>query len=129
MEEAFRALLTGYAPLTDLVAQRIVWNHLPQDTTRPAVVMFKISGAPGHTMQGSDGLEGARVQIDVQALALNGVANSAWAIKRAIIAKLDGYRDATFGGIFLESERQSSGKPGTVLYHLVSMDFAVWASA
>jgi hypothetical protein len=125
LEEALRALLIGYAPLTALVSTRMVWNHLPQDTTRPAVVMFKISGAAGYTTEGPDGLESSRVQIDVQALTVS----SMWAIRDVIIAKLSGHKDSTFRGIFLLSERQSSEKPGTDLYHIVSMDFEVWASA
>ena len=121
MEEALRALLTGYAPLTALVSTRIYWNEIPQAATDPAVVLYKITGAEGYTMQGTDGLDSSQVQIDVRALTVI----SAWAVSRAIKTKLAGFRDASFGGVFLLSERQSSEKPATTLYHRVSMDFAV----
>jgi len=129
MEEALRALLTSYAPLTALVAQRIFWNAIPQDAVDPAVVMYRITGGPGYTMAGPDNLQSATVQIDVRATSVA----SAWAVSRAIKAKLSGFRGVqggvTFGGIFISGERQSSEKPGTTLYHRVSTDFDIWASA
>lgn len=131
MEAALRALLVGYAPLANLVggpsAPRIVWNHLPQATARPAIVLYKVSGAPGITMQGSDGLTGSIVQIDVQALTVT----SMWAIRDQVLALLHGYRDATFPGIFANSERQDSDKlTGTdTLVHRASLDFDVWAAS
>lgn len=125
MEEALRALLTGYAPLTALVAQRIYWNAIPQDADDPCVVLYKITGAPGYTMRGGDGLLGAIVQADVRATSVT----SMWAVSRALAARLSGYKDASFRGIFLRSDRQSSEKPGTTLYHRSSQDFDVWYAA
>jgi len=126
LESALRALLASYAPLTALVGgsgtPRIVWNHLPQETTDPAVVLYKVSGARGHTFEAPDRLSQNVVQIDVRALTVN----SMWAVRDAIVAKLDGHRDTAFRGIFLRSERQTSEKPGTVLYHRASLDFEVW---
>ncbi len=127
MEADLRALLTGSAPLIALVpAARIVWNHLPQATVRPAIVLFRIAGAPGITMQGSDGLLGAIVQIDVQALTVT----SMWAIRDALVTLLHGHKDANFGGIFLQSDQQDSEQlTGGGLIHRASLDFSVWASA
>lgn len=129
MEAALRALLTSYAPLTALVggaAPRIVWNHLPQATQRPAVVLYKITGTEGLTHSGPDGLASNIVQIDVQALTVT----SMWAIRDAIIAKLHGYSDATFQKIQHDSERQSAEeKAGGGLIHRSSLDFSVWATA
>lgn len=126
MEQEFRAILVAHAPLTALVGQRIVWNHLPQKTTRPAVVLYRVAGAPGLTMQGSDGLTGATVQIDVQALTVT----SMWAVRDALVARLHGHRDATFRGIFQQAERQTSEElTGGGLVHRASLDFAVWATA
>lgn len=128
MESALRALLIGYAPLTALVpAARIVWNHLPQATVRPAIVLYKVAGTPGITMQGSDGLTGSIVQIDVQAHTVA----SMWAIRDQVLALLHGHRDATFPGIFSNSERQDSDAlagAGT-LVHRSSIDFDVWSLA
>jgi hypothetical protein len=131
MESALRALLTSYAPLTSLVGgsstPRIVWNHLPQATTRPAVVLFKVTGAEGLTHGGPDGLSGNIVQVDIQALTVT----SMWAIRDAIIAKLHGYSDATFGLIRHDSERQSAEELAGAgsLIHRASLDFTVWADA
>lgn len=126
MEAAFRLLLAGHAPLTALVpAARIVWNHLPQATTRPAIVLFRITGALGIHMQGSDGLLGATVQVDVQALTVA----SMWDIRSAIIPRLHGYRDETLRGVFVTNERQTSEELAGVLIHRASLDFDVWARA
>ena len=126
MESSLRALLTGCAPLTALVSTRIVWNHLPQDTTRPAVALYRITGAEGLAHDGPDGLASHIVQIDVQALTVT----SMWAIRDAIIAKLHGYKDSTFRLIRHDSEDQSSEElAGGSLIHRARLDFTVWATA
>jgi hypothetical protein len=122
METALRTLLIGNGTIAGLVGTRIVWNHLPQSTADPAVVLYKITGAEGHTFQGRDGMQESIVQVDVRALTVA----SMWQVRDAIIARLDGYRDADFAGIFLRSERQSAEKPGAVLYHRSSLDFDVF---
>lgn len=127
MESALRALLAGYAPLTALVSTRIYWNAMPQAVTRPAVVLYKISGAEGLTHGGPDGLTGNIVQIDVQAITVT----SMWAIRDAIIARLHGYSDANFGLIRHDGERQSAEELAGAgsLIHRASLDFAVWSAA
>lgn len=127
MEAALRALLIGYGPLTALVpAGRIVWNHLPQATTRPAIVLYRVAGAPGLHMQGSDALVGAVVQIDAQALTVN----SMWAIRDVLTTLLHGYRGGEFQGISLRSERQDSDElTGGGLVHRSSLDVDVWWAA
>jgi hypothetical protein len=125
MEAALRALLTGAGSLTDLVpASRIVWNHLPQATTRPAIVLYRINGAQGLTMRGGDGLTESIVQIDVQALSVS----SMWAIRDQLVELLHGHRDETFQAIFQESERQTGeDQTGGGLIHRASLDFTVWS--
>lgn len=135
MEEALRALLAGYAPLTALVGTNagpnpgagpsIYWGEFPQGVKDPAVALYKITGGEGHHLQGPDGLFNGTVQIDVRAVKVSEM----WAISRAIRAKLDGYSDDHFRGIFHRGDRQSSEKPGTTLYHRSSQDFDVWFSA
>lgn len=139
MEEALRALLAGYAPLTALVGANngphpgagpsIYWSAIPQGANDPAVVLYLISGAPTYHMQGASALEGKRVQIDVRATSQSSV----WAISRAIKDRLSGFKgsegDIDFGGIFLDSERQGSEQPKNTLYFTVSMDFLVWSKA
>jgi hypothetical protein len=128
MEAALRALLIGYAPLTALVpAARIVWNHLPQATARPAIVLYKITGAEGLTHSGPDRLASNIVQIDVQATKVTDM----WAIRDALIAKLHGYKDAMFPLIEKQAERQSAEELAGAgdLIHRASLDFSVWYSA
>lgn len=128
MEAELRALLTGHGALTALVpAARIVWNHLPQGTQRPAIVLYRISGGPGIHMQGSDGLINARVQIDVQATSVS----SMWAIRDALVSLLHGHRGNDFQAISLLSERQDSDQAagGGGLIHRSSLDFDVWAAS
>lgn len=125
MEANLRALLIGHAPLTALVpAARIVWNYLPQNTQRPAIVLFKIAGTPGLVLEGSDGLAASVVQIDVQATGVS----SMWAIRDVLLALLHGHRDAAFDGIFLRTERQDSEElTGGTIFHRASLDLDIWA--
>jgi hypothetical protein len=125
MEEDLRALLTADGTITAHVAQRIVWNHLPQKTQRPAIALYRVSGAPGITMAGGDGLTGSIAQIDVQALTVV----SMWEIRAAVVALLHGHRDASFAGIFLQSERQDSEQVTEGMVHRASLDFEVWHRA
>lgn len=129
MQSALRSLLTGDATLAALVSTRIYWNAIPQDAADPCVVLYKITGAPGVHMQGSDGLESSIVQIDVRALTVT----SMWAVRDAIITKLHAFSgqqgSVLFRGIFLRDERQTSEKPGTVLYHRASLDFDIWSKS
>lgn len=125
MESALRALLAAHTPVADIVGDRIVWNHLPQDVERPAIVLYRVAGAPGIHMQGSDVLTGATVQIDIQAHTVTEM----WAIRSAVLALLHGHRDAQLIGIFASSERQTSEDLVGVLIHRCSLDFEVWATA
>lgn len=125
MEAALRALLVGYAPLTALVGTRIFWSAYPQGAADPAVRLTKVAGAPGYHMQGSDGLTDSIVQIDVRATTVTGM----WAVRDAIVGKLDGYRDSNFRGVFLTSERQRVDEATLGLYHMAQLDFDVWFRA
>lgn len=129
MQGDLRALLAGDSTLAGLVAGRIYWNAIPQDTGDPCVVMYLIDGAEGYAMGGRDGLNQSLVQIDVRAVTVA----SMWAVRDAIVAVLDAYRgtvgDTEFRGIFRNGERQSSEKPGTQLYHRSSMDWTIWSRA
>ena len=123
MESLLRALLVGYGPLTVLVpAASIVWNHLPQATARPAIVLYRISGAPGLHMQGSDNLLNATVQIDIQALTVV----SMWAIRNVLLSRLHSHSDDSLRVIVANSERQSAEELAGVLIHRCSMDFDIW---
>lgn len=126
MEAALRALLIGDTAILGLVdPASIVWNHLPQTTPRPAIVLYRISGAPGLHMRGSDNLLNATVQLDIQAATVAAM----WAIRDAVIALLHAHSDETLRVVSATSERQSSEQLAGVLIHRCSMDFDVWARA
>lgn len=126
MERALRALLFDDAALLGLVDRAsIVWNHLPEATPRPAIVLYRISGAPGLHMRGTDNLLNATVQIDIQAHAVEVM----WAIRDAVTALLHAHSDETLRVIAATSERQTSELLAGVLVHRCSMDFDVWARA
>lgn len=128
MEEALRALLTSDGPLAALVGSRIYWKDIPQGETSDLVVMYRISGAPSYHMQGASDLEGARVQINARAETVT----RAWAIRRAIKARLSGFKGVhggvEFAGIFLEDEGDlpTEDPAGPSIYRGTRSDFAVW---
>ena len=127
METALRALLV--AGLPGMSAGRINWGEHPRDEARPYIVLHLISLTEGHTMQGPDGLERSRVQIDCYAPSFGQARELAGSVKSA----LDFRRDGGFRGIFFAGMRQSresgysrddGGSSGESLYRC-SIDFIV----
>ena len=127
MEEALRALLTGYAPLTALVGSRIYWDEIATGATRPCVVMYVVSSIPGYHMQGEDRLKQARVQIDCQAI----TTVSKWAVARAVDARLSGFKGTQgsvyFNGIFrtLDRDKRESSTADDTL-RVRQQDYEIW---
>lgn len=107
MEEAFRALLTAYAPLLALISSdRVVFGDALQQRAYPLITMLTVSGSEGMTMQGPDGLFEGRVQVDCYAASMA----EAKRLARHVVAALNGWRSpansgARFIGIFLETTR------------------------
>lgn len=132
MEAEFRSLLSGDADIAALVGARIYPNTVPQNATDPCVAIYKISSVTGVHMGGSDRLTTSTFQIDIRTSAtVSGATpvDQMYAIRDAIVAKLHCFNgivdNVWFQGIFLNNERQTSEKPGTVLYHRCSLDFNV----
>lgn len=98
---------------------------MPQSVARPAIVLYRISGAPGLHMQGSDGLLNATVQIDIQAKTVA----SMWAIRDALLTLLHGQKNFSLRVISANSERQTVEELTNVLIHRCSMDFDIWYRA
>lgn len=130
MEEQFRALLTGHAPLTALVGQRIYWDEIPQSASRPCVVMHVVSSTPTYHMKGEDGLRSCRVQIDCQATTIA----SKWAVARAVEGLLSGYRGVVngveFSGIFKSLDRDKTERttPDDTI-KIRQQDYEIWAKS
>lgn len=130
LESSFRALLTGDATVAGLVSTRIYPSTYPQSATDPCVRYQKVAGAPGLHMQGSDGLAGETVQVDIRAL----TAASALSVRDAIVAKLHGFKgtqgDVVFQLIGLDNDRGLEFEStGTKNYYTCSLDFTVWSRA
>lgn len=86
MEEALTAALLGFAPLTDLVADRIHWDMRPQGGALPCVVVQDITARFSYTHSGRDNLVATVVQLD----GYGATKATVVAIKRALIAFADG---------------------------------------
>jgi hypothetical protein len=139
MEIDLRNLLLADASLMALIpsAENVRINMIAQGVQGPAVSIWRISGADDMTMQGPDGLFESRIQIDVRGKDVDGFPGSGWSaglpVAQAIAQRLAGYRGAVgatnFRLITRLSERQSSEKPGSEVFHLFSTDFQVWHRA
>ena len=103
MEEDFRALLLAAAGVTNIVGTRVEWGSLGQGVSLPAVLLTLIDGAEGMTHEGPDGLTSARVQVDCYADNIG----TAIVLRRAVIAALNGHKDANFQGVFHEGTRST----------------------
>ena len=120
METALRALLI--AGLSDLSAGRINWGEHPRDEARPYIVLHLVSLREGSTMQGPDGLEQSRVQIDCYAPSFGQARELAAAVK----AMLNHHRGDGFRGVFFDNARttRESGEDNAPLYRC-SLDFLI----
>lgn len=119
MEQEFRALLL--AGLEGVPAARINWGQHLQMAGGPYLVLNLISLNEGRTMQGPDGLEQARVQVDCYALSY-GEASS---MGRRVKSLLDFYRGGGFRGIMFDAMRhlrESGDNAGEAVYR-ASLDF------
>lgn len=135
MEAALVALMLADAGLAAQVGDRINWEIFPQGIGSPCVRLTRIGGATGYHMRGSDGLDGAQVQVDIRAAAP--IENDAAGFKPAkgaadaAKALLSGYRgtvaDVCFGGIFVTAERHYTEKTDGNLFHVVSLDLDIWS--
>lgn len=121
--EALFSVLTGYAPLTALVGQRVFPGRIPQESATPALRYSVISGVPASSLSGAhaDTAKGSRVQVDAYArtylearsvadavqLALGDLAQPTPGLSAWLLGERDLFDDVT-------------------QLHCVSMDFNVW---
>jgi len=128
MEDDFIHLLLTDAALAGLVADRINWNHQPQDIGSPAIALYVIASTPNYTFRGQSGLTSTVVQLDTRALTYP----SAISVRDALKTRISGFRGTIgatcFAGIFVRQERQNSDRPGTELFHRISLDAEIWHS-
>ena len=127
METALRALLV--AGLPGMSAGRLNWGEHPRDETRPYVTLHLISLREGRTMQGPDGLEQSRVQVDCYAPTFG----QAREIGQAVKQLLNHYRGGGFRGVFFDGMRtlreggdsRIIGSDESAAFYRASLDFLI----
>lgn len=121
MQEDFRALLMNDPAVSVLCGARINYAEHPQGAPLPAIVLTLIDDAEGHHLKGPDGLSTGRVQVDCYA----DTYADAMQLARAVRAKMDGYHDARFPGVFLDGTqgRRDGGSNEAERPYRVILDF------
>jgi hypothetical protein len=122
MQQQFRALLRSSAAVTSHVpSTRINWGEHPQGAGKPYIHMMMVSENEGLTLQGREGLEMGRVQVDCYAPTYLKAREVAQAVK----ALLHGHRGGGFRLIEHVATRDSreAGTNEAERLFRVSMDF------
>lgn len=131
-EADFRTFLLSASGVSSLVGERVVWGELPDASALPSISLWTMASNPDYTMDGANGLERRRVQVDCWALTLA----EAKALDGAIAALVDGYR-GTVGstdlqGSFIvnrsEDRDPAIGAPAQ-RYARARLDLLVWFGA
>lgn len=130
-EADFRTFLLGSGALAAAVGPRVVWGELPDGDARPIVCLWTTTSYPDVTMDGPNGLDSRRIQIDCWGMTLE----QAKALDEAIRIRVAGFRGTVggtdFKGIFIvnRSEERSPaiGAPAQ-RYFGARLDVVVWFS-
>lgn len=101
MEEELRALLRADPGIAALAPGGVHWGARPQGGALPVLVLHLIDASEGATLQGGDGLETGRVQVDAWA----GDLGAAIRLRRAVHRLLHGHRGGGFDSIFEDGRR------------------------
>ncbi|RHZ90510.1 DUF3168 domain-containing protein [Cereibacter sphaeroides] len=125
MEEDLRALLLDVPAITALVGPRVNFGRHPQGEPLPALVLTTVSDREGLTLDGPDGLQRARVQIDCWADHYG----EAKHLSRAVRQRLHGHAGGGFRALILEAERDLGAPEAPGRPFRVSLDFLVTYSA
>ena len=122
MEEAIRAALLSFSPVTAIVGNRVNFGHT-QGATVPRIALTTISDNNGHSLDGPDSVATARVQVDCYATTYGG----AKVLGRAVRKGLDGYSNSVLQGVFIAGARdtQEGGTNEAQRLYGVSLDFMV----
>lgn len=127
MEEALITLLLGDPALRDQVGEEVNWNERPQGGPQKCVVLRLVGDLPDYTMTGPGGLVQSRVQVDCLADKTSG----ALAVKRALVARVSGFkgvvRATRFDGIFIVGGGSDFSKDGPDKWVRNRVDLMVWA--
>lgn len=125
MEEDLRALLLGAPAVAALVGLRVNFGRHPQGEPLPALVLTTVSDREGLTLDGPDGLQRARVQIDCWAASYG----EAKHLSRAVRERLHGHAGGGFRALILDGARDLGAPEAPGRPFRVSLDFLVTYSA
>lgn len=123
MEEDLRTRILGGSG----VPSRVHWLVRPQGSAIPAVVLTMVSRTPSYTMDGADGLQFSRVQVDVFASTYSEAKTAA----RAVETRVSGYSGTTgsteFQLIQIDGERDifEAGANDADTFARVSLDLLI----
>lgn len=121
-QAALRARLVAAAPVTALVGQRIYWVDRPQGTALPAITLQTINDARDQHLKGFEGMQQARVQIDVWAASYASARDITEAVIAALIAP-DENNGIQFTRAMIDGLRDLSERLETQLIYRSSVDF------
>lgn len=131
MEEALRARLLGSAGLVAIVERRVDWGMRAQGAPMPAVTLNIITGSATLHMQGPDGWDRARVQLDTWGRTFKAardirhlVADPSVGLLTAWRGDQSGYRLRTF--VLSHRSLDDSDAQGPVFRQ--SVDVLVWST-
>lgn len=121
---ALRARLVAAAPVTTLVAQRIYWVDRPQTAVLPSVTLQVITEDRPQHMAGLDGMDVARVQIDVWGTSYGQVRPIAEAVIAALLPE-NTSNGIIFSRAFVDSVRDLGERTETQFIHRASIDLII----
>lgn len=125
MEEALVAYLLAQAGPSAMVSDRITWARRGQGKPLPAVVLYRIDGAPDYHLGGASGLVSSRVQVDCWANTFGDAKRTARAVAIAVSGMRFNQGAIRFDALLIIDERDSSEDlNGTPLFR-TSLDLAV----
>jgi hypothetical protein len=104
-----------------LVGARVNFGAHPQGQPLPAIVLNTVSDLEGVSLDGRDGLSGARIQVDCYAIDYG----PAKRLSRAVKAVLNGYSGDRIQGVFHAGSRdgREGGTNEAIRPYRVSLDF------
>lgn len=123
-QAALRARLVAASAVTALVGQRVYWVDRPQGHALPAVTLQTVSEEREQNLKGFEGLQRARVQVDIWARSYAEQRQVTEAVIAALITA------AAQGGIqftraMIDGLRDLTERTEAQLFYRTSMDLVV----
>ena len=105
MEEALIAHLLADGGVQALASTRLFWVQAPDGVSKPYATLFKVDGLRDTPMDGPNGFQQSRIQIDCYGLTYASAKGLARAVEAAIGQGRFASSSVEFQGCFLATER------------------------